>query len=189
MRLIAGWVAVTLSIVALASFGPPARAETGDYTVTPESCVIDPVATVQPGEIGDLSTPSPTPTPISVEEGSPADSDVAEAVAARIAQAIACQNAGDPLRLLANFTDRWVSERFSGYDQVFFRRFLEAAENPEPLPADQQIELLSVDDVRSRPDGSVVATVITRVQGSEQTSLVALIDVAGVWLIDGGALA
>lgn len=188
MRLVARWIIVALSIVALASFAPLARAETGDFAVAPDDCVIAPVTSVQPGEAGDLTAPSPTPTPISIEDGSTVDPDVAQAVTGRIAMAIACQNAGDPLRMLANFSDRWVAERFSGYDLVFFQRFVEASGDPEPLPVEQRIELLSVEQVLARPDRSVVATVMTRVEDEVQTSLVVLVEESGAWLIDGGAI-
>jgi len=186
MRRGVGSMIMVLVVMALTVTAPAARAETGDYAVGPEACVVDPIPLPQPGEVGDLATPAPTPTPISAEDGMPVDPEVAAAVADRIAQAIACQNAGDPLRVLANFTERWVSERFSGYDLVFYGRFREAAANPTPLSADQRIELLSVDDILEQTDGSVVATVATRHADEEQTSLVVLVDVAGEWLIDGG---
>ena len=188
MRRGVGFIMVAIAVMALGAFAPAARAETGAYEVAPEACVIDPVPLPQPGEVGNLATPTPTPTPISVDRGRPVTPEVAQAVTARIEHAIACQNAGDPLRVLANFTERWVSDRFSGYDLVFYRRFRAAAENPAPLPPDDRIELLIVDQVMEQADGSVVATVKTRQRGEEQTSLVVLREEAGDWLIDDGAV-
>jgi hypothetical protein len=190
MRRITGWSLCALIVFALLVMpGADAGANTGDYAVSPENCVIEPIVFPQPGDVGDLATPSPTPTPVVAEGRTPADDAVVQAVTGRIESAIACQNAGDVLRMLANFTERWVSERFAGYDLVFYSRFRDHAGNPEPLPDEERIELLSIDEVLVRDDGAVLATVNTRAQGEEQTSLVVLVEEAGVWLIDGGAIA
>ena len=187
MRRIAGWSLCALTLAALLSIvAPGVNAEAGDYADSPQDCVIEPIVMPQPGDVGDLATPSPTPTPLVAENGTPADDAVVQAVTERIEVAVACQNAGDVLRMLANFTERWVRDRFVGYDLVFYGRFLDAAANPEPLPDDQQIELISVSDVLIRDDGSVIAAVTTRMQDEDQTSLVVLVEEFGAWLIDGG---
>jgi hypothetical protein len=184
------WSLCALTIAALLVMpGAVASADTGDFAVSPEDCVIEPILVPQPGDAEDLATPSPTPTPVVVEDGTPAEDAVVRAVTERIESAIACRNAGDVLRMLANFTERWVSERFAGYDLVFYGRFVEMAGNPEPLPDDERIGLVSVDEVVVRDDGAALATVVTRAHGQQQTSLVVLVEEGGVWLIDGGALA
>jgi hypothetical protein len=189
MRRIAGWSMCALTVAALLSmFAPGVHAEAGDFAVSPQDCTINQIAPPQPGEVGNLATPSPTPTPLAAEGGTPADDAVVRAVTERIEITVACQNAGDVLRVLANFTERWVSDRFSGYDLVFYGRFLDAAANPEPLPDDQHVELISVDNVQVQDDGSVIASVTTRVQEADQTSLVVLVEESGTWLIDGGAI-
>jgi hypothetical protein len=190
MRRFACWSLCALTVAALLSMiAPGARMEAVAYAVSPEDCVIEPIAPPQPGEAGDLATPSPTPTPLTAERGVPADDTVVQAVTERIEMAVACQNAGDVLRMLANFTDQWVRDRFAGYDLVFYGRFMEAIENPEALPEDERIELVGVVDVVVLDDGAVIATVTTRSHGQEQTSLVLLAEESGDWLIDGGAFA
>jgi hypothetical protein len=187
MRLIYGWFLCGLMVAALVT---PIRsaAQSGSYAVAPQDCIIEPIPMPLPGEEGNLATPAPSPTPIAVTDGIPADDAVVAAVSERMALAIACQNAGDPLRMLANFTDRWIDELFSGYNLVFYGRFQDAARSPEPLPEAQQTDLVSVDDVRIREDGTVLAAVTTRMAGEETISLVVLVEESGAWLIDGGEL-
>jgi len=188
MRLGTAWMVSLLAVGALLAPCTTARAQGGEFDVDPAACVIAPIPMPLPGDTGDLATPSPTPTPVAVPQGDAADDDVAAAVSERIAMAIACQNAGDPLRLLANFTQRWVSERFAGYDLVFYSRFQAAAEHPQPLPEGERIELLSVDEVVVLSDYEVVATVTTRIGGDTQKSAIALVETFGEWLIDGGSI-
>ena len=167
-----------------------AQAQTALPPVDPAACQIAPIAMPVQGEEGDLSTPVPTPTPISRESAIPADVATATAVTEIIGQSIACQNAGDQLRMLASFSDRWVAQLFSGYDLVFYDAFEQQASLPAtPLAADAQVELIAVSDVQLRDDGAAIATVVTRVSDVEQTSLLLLIREDGGWKIDGAETA
>ena len=162
------------------------QAQTALPPVDPSACQIAPIAMPAKGEEGDLSTPVPTPTPISQESAVPADEATATAVTEIIGQSIACQNAGDRLSMLAAFSDRWVAQLFSGYDLVFYDQFEQQVSLPAtPLAADAQIELIEVSDIQLRDDGAVIGTVVTRVSGAEQTSLLLLIQEDGNWKIDG----
>ena len=188
MRQVAAVILCALTLFSGTALTQGAIAQGAGFAVAPDDCTIEPIEMPEPGDVGDLATPSPTPTPVMAGDGTPAEEAVTEAITERIEQSIACQNAGDVLRLLANFTERWVSEHFAGYDLVFYGRFQEAAANPEPLPEDEQIELVSVDDALVQDDGSVIVSVTTRAGGAEQTSLVVLVEDPGDWLIDGGAI-
>lgn len=152
------------------------------------ACSNDPITLPEPGEVGDLTLPSPTVTAIDESDTTPADAATTEAVSEPIEQAIACQNAGDVLRMLASFSDRWITERFSGYDLVFYDRFIAAASSATPVPDDGQLSVVSI-DVRIRADGAALATVVTNMNGQEQTSLLVLIETGTGWKIDGGQLA
>ena len=155
-------------------------------SVDPSACVIDPIEFAPPGEDGDLNMATPVPTPIATVPSQPADADVADLIVARIAQSIACQNAGDLPRMLANFSSAWLVDRFSGYDRVFLQRFNDASAVALPLAQDDRIELVAVDDIRVRDDGVALALVTTRQRDAERTSLLALVWIDDQWLIDSG---
>jgi hypothetical protein len=155
-------------------------------SVDPTACTIEPAQLAAPDAAGDLNAPPATPTVIATDNASAADDDVSAGVIERIAQAIACQNAGDLPRMIANFSSGWIAERFSGYDLVFMQRFFEAADSPTPRAESERIELIAIENIRLRADGAALATVITRQPGIEQQSLLILVLEAGVWRIAGG---
>jgi hypothetical protein len=154
--------------------------------VDPTACTIEPAQIAAPDAAGDLNAPLATPTVIATDDASAAPAEVSVAVIARIAQAIACQNAGDLPRMIANFTSGWIAERFSGYDLVFMQRFFEAADAPTPRAESEWIELIAIDNILLRADGAAIATVITCQLGVEQESLLVLALEDDVWRIAGG---
>lgn len=158
--------------------------------VDPSACTIAPIPVPAEGEVGDLSTPQSTPTPIAATPATPADDATVAAITDTIAQSIACRNAGDQLRMLATFSDRWVAALFSGYDLVFYNQFLDQVTLPAtPLAATDQIALVAIDDVGLRDDGAAIATVTTSAGGVEQRSLLLLIEEGDAWKIDGAEAA
>jgi hypothetical protein len=157
-------------------------------SVEPAACTIEPEQVLLPSEAGDLNASSPTPTPIEAGNAVPADRETAVAVIDRIAQSIACQNAGDLPRMIANFSSSWIADRFSGYDLVFMPRYFEAADSPGPLPESERIELVEIENIVVRHDGVVLATVTTSVNGAIQQSLLALILENGAWVIESGQI-
>lgn len=189
MRRLGLWIVLAICVFGAATpavasnwsdIGTPSRY----YRYEPAGCSNDPIAIPEPGEVGDLTLPSPTVTAIDESNTTPADIPTTSDVAQPIQRAIACQNAGDILRMLGNFTDRWIAERFSGYDLVFYGRFLDAAGSATPVPDDGQLSLVSI-DVRIRADGAALATVVTNMNGQEQTSLLVLVETESGWKIDG----
>jgi len=178
----------TLGLIAtLAAFAfSTVQAQTALPSVDPSACQIAPIAMPVQGEEGDLSTPVPTPTPISQQSAVTGDDATVTAVTEVIGQSIACQNAGDQLRMLAAFSDRWIAQLFSGYDLIFYDQFEQQVSLPStPLAAEAQVELIAVSDIQMRDDGAAIATVVTQVSGTEQTSLLLLIQEDGDWKIDG----
>ena len=165
------------------------QAQTTLPSVNPSACQIAPIAMPAQGEKGDLSTPVPTQTPISQAGAVPASDATVAGVTEIIGQSIACQNAGDQLRMLAAFSHRWIAQLFSGYDLVFYDAFEQQVSLPAtPLAADAQIELIAISDIQLRDDGAAIATVVTRANGVEQTSLLLLIEAYGGWKIDGAEI-
>jgi hypothetical protein len=190
MRRLGLWIVLAVSVFGITS--PVAASSLSGVSAPSRShkyenvtCTNEPIAIPEQGAVGDLTLPSPTVTAIDESNTNPADDATIAAITTPIEQAIACQNAGDVLRMLASFSDRWIAERFSGYDLVFYGRFLDAAGSATPVPDDGQLSLVSIDDVRSRTDGAVLASVVTNMNGQEQTSLLVLVETADGWKIDG----
>jgi hypothetical protein len=178
------WVVLAICVIASIESRPAAAAPEVPSTNFTE-CASVPIAIPPKGEVGDLTLPSPTATVISESNTMPADETTIAAITEPIVQSLACQNAGDVLRMLASFSDRWIAEHFTGYDLVFYGRFVDAAASATPVPDDGQVALVSIDDVRERADGSVLATVETSVNGQKQTSLLVLVETSTGWKIDG----
>ncbi|CAN5468754.1 hypothetical protein BH09CHL1_BH09CHL1_05280 [soil metagenome] len=184
MRRLSLWIVLAICVIASIESRPAAAApEVPSINFT--ECTSEPIAVPQKGEVGDLTLPSPTATEIDESNTTPADEATIEAITQPIVQSLACQNAGDVLQMLASFSDRWIAEQFTGYDLVFYGRFVDAANSATPVPDDGQVALVSIDDVRVRTDGSVLATVSTSVNGQEQTSLLVLVNTSTGWKIDG----
>lgn len=184
MRRLSLWVVLAICAIASIESRPAAAAPEVPSTNFTE-CTSEPIAIPQTGEVGDLTLPSPTATEIDESNTAPADEETIAAITEPIVQSLACQNAGDVLRMLASFSDRWIAEQFTGYDLVFYGRFVDAANSATPVPDDGQVALVSIDDVRVRADGSALATVRTSVNGQEQISLLVLIETETGWKIDG----
>jgi hypothetical protein len=183
MRRLSLWIVLAICVIASLESRPAVAAPEVPSTNFTE-CTSKPIAIPQKGEVGDLTLPSPTATEIDESSTTPADEVTISAITEPIVQSLACQNAGDVLRMLASFSDRWIAEQFSGYDLVFYGRFVDAANSATPVPDDGQVALVSIDDVRVRADGSVLATVATSVNGQEQTSLIVLVNTPDGWKID-----
>lgn len=184
MRRMSLWIVLAICILASLESRPAVAAPEVPSTNFTE-CTSDPIAIPQKGEVGDLTLPSPTATEIDESNTTPADAATIAAITEPIVQSLACQNADDVLRMLASFSDRWIAERFTGYDLVFYGRFVDSANSATPVPAGGQVALVSINDVRVRADGSVLATVVTSVNGQEQTSLLVLVSSPTGWKIDG----
>lgn len=135
----------------------------------PEECTIAPLAV---DEVRALTTASSTSQPDndSTENlvnvaGAPADPAIAGQITATMREQVACQNAGDPSRWLALFSDRWLrsllagGNRFSTLDgnRVDLVTYLE---HPELAIQPAQPGLMpSISDTHVLPDGRVAATI------------------------------
>lgn len=183
-RLSMGIALVICAIVLIEPAGSIAAAPSVPSTNYTE-CTSEPIAVPEQGDAGDLTLPSPTATVIDESNTTPADDVTIAEITEPVVQSLACQNAGDVLRMLASFSDRWIAEHFSGYDLVFYGRFVDAANAATPLPDDGQVSLMSVADVRVRADGAALAVVSTSVNGQDQTSLLVLVNTPDGWKIDG----
>jgi hypothetical protein len=126
---------------------------------------------------------SPTPDG---DSGTPADADTVDAITQTVAEAVACANANDPLRVFALFTDRYVAERF-GPAHPDDLGSLEAAVSRPPSPADEadRLTLVGVRDAVLLADGRAEAIVVTENAAGRDVDRLDFAQVGDRWLIDG----
>ena len=103
---------------------------------------------------------------------------------------VACGNAGDFPRLYALLSDAYLINDILGSEPLEEDAWQFLDGPPEPLLWDQQTEILSIDDIRVRVDGRVVATV-TLDRASDQSgptvTIAIFVKVGDRWLLDGEA--
>jgi hypothetical protein len=99
------------------------------------------------------ATPDPA---FQMPEGDPADDATVDAVLETVWQLGACINAGDFLgRYAALFTEDYFRREFERFGPIPEEELISMAASPVPLPAEFQVALLAVVDVRTLPDGRV----------------------------------
>lgn len=159
----------------------------------PEGCTVEPRTLDQIQAISD--GPDPVQPPNATETGGElADDATRQEIVATARELVACSNAGDILRRLALYSD----------DRLHFAypdgptRALEAiAKNPLPLALTERVALISVDDVRTLPDGRVSAEVTVDNPGNHthdptavatpsprETAKLIFVQQNGRWLVD-----
>jgi hypothetical protein len=99
------------------------------------------------------ATPDPA---FQMPEGEPADDATVAAVLETVWQLGACINAGDFFgRYAALFTDEYFQREVERFGPLPEEEVAAMAASPQPLPAEFQVALLAVVEVRMLPDGRV----------------------------------
>jgi hypothetical protein len=99
------------------------------------------------------ATPDPA---FRMPEGEPADDATVDAVLATVWQLGACINAGDFWgRYAALFTEDYFRRELERFGPIPEEELASMAASPVPLPAEFQVALLAIVDVRMLPDGRV----------------------------------
>jgi hypothetical protein len=100
------------------------------------------------------ATPDPA---FQMPQGEPADEATVAGVLETLWQLGACINAGDFWgRYAALFTEDYFRREFERFGPIPEEERASMAATPQPLPAEFQVALLAVVDVRTLPDGRVV---------------------------------
>jgi hypothetical protein len=104
------------------------------------------------------TSPEASPMPAIAPTGDPADAQTVAEISATWRQFIACISAGDQARLFALFSDDMVRRQFVvdiafGVSEDALFDFLSAT--PVPLPPDQSVPVVPLDDARVLSDGRV----------------------------------
>lgn len=131
----------------------------------------------------------PSGTPMPLPAGEPLDEATLAAVTATAREVIACNNAGERLRVLALFSDDFLRQSF-GPLGVFPADLYQRLETPAPAPIEQQVALVEIRDARLLPDGRIGLVVVvddpTVTSGPRQSaSFLYLVWQGDRWLIDG----
>ena len=117
------------------------------FTGTPTAAQQEAMARMQE------ATPDPA---FQMPEGEPADETTVAAVLETVWQLGACINAGDFFgRYAALFTDEYLQREFERFGPIPEEEVASIAASPVPLPAEFQVSLLAIVDVRMLPDGRV----------------------------------
>jgi len=98
---------------------------------------------------------------------------------------VACGDTGEPLRVLALYTDRYLGAVYHRQGQVTANQYAMLA-RPEPADADERTRFLSLSKVRALPDGRITGEVVIRyaVIPTPKRLLVTIARVDGAWRID-----
>lgn len=137
-----------------------------------------------------LSAPAgeglPAPSGTVVPEGTPADAATRDAIAAVVAEWLACQNAGEPLRAWGLFTDDYLRRLLLRQGAPTPAGYAALA-TPSPAAPDARSTLLAIRDARMLPDGRAGATVTLAYPSvpTPKTFFFTFARVDGRWLIDG----
>ncbi len=140
-----------------AGLGAP---DASDCTVEPrpatffEQFIGTPTAAQQEAMAG-MAAATPDPA-FQMPQGDPADEATVSGVLETVWQLGACINAGDFFgRYAALFTDEYFQREIERFGPLPEEEVAAMAASPQPLPADFQVSLLAVVDVRMLPDGRV----------------------------------
>jgi hypothetical protein len=140
------------------------------------------------GEANSLAE-SGTPEVDVLPTGTPADEATVAEVTEAIQRQFACNNAGNLLASLAGISQHFISTELG--NAVFDEDLVAALEaSPVPVPADQQVQLLSIRDVTVYEDGRVGALIDYTIPNNPEgingleTDLFIFVNQDGVWLLD-----
>lgn len=169
----------------------PMSSPTFPSTPRPEECLVAPRTGAELEALIGVATPGAAPVspplPTALPVGAPASAETVAAILATVRELGACANAGDPRRLFALYTDRYLGE-IGPYDAG---AFVGTAATPE-AEADR-LSIEAVTDVQLLPDGRVAAIVVIVVIGNRvdadplprRTALYLFAGSDEGWLVDG----
>lgn len=127
-----------------------------------------------------------TPGPPTLPSGEQVDDETATAVQETIGELVACLNAGDTMRVLALYSNRFLAENFAGLE-LTQEQYDQEAGNVVPRDPGQQIEIYSFSDIVKLDDGRVAVLVLGNdlsSEGEASETLFYLVEQDGNWVVD-----
>jgi hypothetical protein len=177
-------LALGLALAGLVGGGRPGSAAQQAATPPgPSECTVAP-RQIPPPPATPIPAPAASPTAYATPTGQPADTGTVQAVSATIRESVACANAGDALRDLALFSDRYVENYLYGPTALDISIFRQTAATPQPAAPGEELSIVSISDVKRLGDGRVAATVVTQNAATTFTDELILINERGRWVID-----
>lgn len=176
------------AFIAGAGSAPSLSATTLPATPEPASCSVAPRSLAEVRELVGFRSSEQRSVelvvPRSLPTGLPADAATVGAITDAVYQLIACGNTGDPLRLLALYSDGALRQ-MGPLDNEWFS----ALTTPTAQPDERWVTLIAVWDVQVLPDGRVAALVL---EGNRQdthpapgrTGMLLFVQDADQWLLD-----
>jgi hypothetical protein len=186
-------VAAAVALMVMTGAVAPVAAQ--DASPTPLAageCTVDQIS---PEDLNAVIATPPAESPIQNPEatpetglpaGDPADDDTTKAVQDTILEVVACLNAGDVLRSLSLYSDRFLSESFGG-SPISQEDYDQAKASVTPRISGQEVVLYSFSDVVILDDGRAAVSVLGDDQQSEAPAtetVFILVQQGDDWLVD-----
>ena len=156
-------------VAGLLIFGQAQPSFAQESAATPEAlpaveCSIEPVpfellVSIVATPLADDEQIQASPTAIAIPEGEPVDDATASAARDTVTQLVACLNAGDNLRSLALYSDRFIQQAFAGVNLTRAMYDAQAANLNPRLPG-AEVLLYSFGEVVMLEDGRVYVIVV-----------------------------
>lgn len=155
------------------------------FTGRPEPpCPTKPISVDRLDAVAAAATPSTgeIAIPIGVR---PATTREARALRGVMGAFVACSDAGEPLRVLALYTDRYLGKLYYRQGPVTKDQYADLA-RPDPAELDERTRLLAISNVQALADGRISGEVTIRyaVIPMPKRFLVTIAQVDGAWRID-----
>lgn len=131
-----------------------------DWGESSDACDVDPISLEQLNAVIEQAEPPPAVARVPAG-GVDALPDEARTFRSLIEQFVACSNAGEPLRVMALYTDRYLGELYYRQGRFSAELYTALAE-PRPAAPDEQTAIVSIARVLLLPDGFVAGTVTLR---------------------------
>jgi hypothetical protein len=183
-------------IAAMLALGAAGGGYAQESSATPQAlpaveCTVAPISferltSVIATPITDTAPPEASPAAAGLPAGEPADEVTSAVVHNTITQLVACINAGDSLRGLELYSDRFVREAFAGVN-VTREMYDTEALNLQPRAAGEEVVLYSFGDVVIMEDGraAVIVTGDDLISPEDASgTLFYLVNQNGTWYVD-----
>jgi hypothetical protein len=120
--------------------------------------------TVEPRTFAELSALAnapltPTPPPVSMTIGEPISSEVANEIQTTVQRFIDCSNSGEPLRVFALYTDRYLQQLLTLERPLIDQARYDSLATPIPASAGDEATLIHITKARRLLDGRAGAEV------------------------------